>query len=114
LTNLRALTEVVPRVVVGGNALLALAIGLVVAVTVPAYFRPMYSNSLGFVLLGVGLATVLMAFALTEVAIRIMRRGGGRRLGVGLTLCATAVLVEFVSVWIVLIGPALVTFVSTG
>jgi hypothetical protein len=114
LENSRPLTEVVPRIVAGGIGGLAVALGLVIALTGPGYFKPMYSTRAGLVLLGIGLAAILTALAVTEVAIRIMRRGGRQRLALGLLVWLIAFLIEFVALWIVLIGPAVLTLLAPG
>ena len=92
---------------------LPVALGLFMAVVSPSYFRPMLSAPLGIAMLAAGVIVVAAGLALTEVMGRLMRRGRGRLLA-GMALMCGLVLLEFIPMWIVLLGPAVLILTNPG
>ena len=84
---------------------LPVALGLFMAVVSPGYFRPMLFAPLGIAMLAAGVIVVAAGLALTEVMGRLISRGGGR-LVAGIALMCGLVLLQFIALWIVLLGPA--------
>jgi len=77
----------------------------VMALVTPTYFGPMLSLG-GVVLFAVAIASLGASVALAAVARRFARPTRGALLaGQGIVLLA--VLVQFVALWVVLLGPAL-------
>jgi hypothetical protein len=91
--------------------LFPLGLALLMFVVTPTYFRPMWSSSLGIGLLVGGLVLVGGGYGATELAVRWMKRGGWR-LGLGITVIVVAYFVQFVTLWIILLGPALLILLS--
>lgn len=90
---------------------LPVLIGVLIAVLNRTYFRPMVTTRTGLVLLAAGVVVILAAVALTEVAVWLMR-GPRWGLAAGIGLWFVAFLLDFVAVWLVLLGPALVILMS--
>lgn len=86
-------------------------LAIFMAVVTPVYFRPMLFEPLGIAMLALGVIIVGAGFALTEVGGRLMRRGRGG-LVAGIALMCALVLVDFVALWIVLLGPAVLILLS--
>jgi hypothetical protein len=86
-------------------ALLPVGIAVVMTLVTPTYWRPMFSLA-GLGLLAVGIAAIGVSVALATVARRFARPTRGALLaGLGITM--VAFLVQFVALWVVLLGPAL-------
>jgi hypothetical protein len=81
------------------------AVGL--AVFEPEYWQPMHSTVLGWVLLFVAVNVVGISIGLTELGRRMMRRGGGW-LAAGLMMLVATFLVQFIAIWLVMLGPAVI------
>ena len=92
-------------------ALLPVGIAVVIAVITPTYWRPMFSVA-GLGLVGAGLAAIGFSLALAAVARRFARPSRGALLA-GLGIVLVALLVQFFALWIVLLGPALLTVLSS-
>jgi hypothetical protein len=87
-------------------------IGVLMFIVTPTYWRPMLSAPLGFELLAVGLVVIAGGLVLTEVAGRLMRRGGGALAG-GILLIICTFFLQFITIWIILLGPALIILSTT-
>jgi hypothetical protein len=89
---------------------LPLGLALFMAALTPSYYRPMLSI-LGLAMISAAVLIVAGGFALTYVASGLMRRGGvGLPAGVGLLL--GIYFLTFVTLWIFLLGPAIVILVT--
>lgn len=86
-------------------ALLPVGIAVVMTLTTPTYWRPMFSLA-GLGLLAAGIASIGVSVALAAVARRLARPSRGALLA-GLGIIMVAFLVQFVALWVVLLGPAL-------
>lgn len=86
-------------------------LGVLLAILTPTYWPPMLSAPLGIAILSVGVIVVAGGFALTEVADRLMRRGAGG-LAAGIALMAVTFFLQFITLWIVLLGPAILILVN--
>jgi hypothetical protein len=89
-----------------------LALALLLAVITPTYWGPMLSAATGIGLLVAGVVAIGIGAALTEVARRLVRPSRGRLLA-GLGILTVAFLIQFVTLWIVLLGPALILLSNT-
>jgi hypothetical protein len=89
-----------------------LGLGVLLAILTPTYWRPVLSSALGIAILTAGAIVIAGGFVLTEVAGRLMRRGGGR-LAAGVGLLAGTFFLQFITLWIVLLGPAILILVNT-
>ncbi len=88
-----------------------IAIAVVLAVEVPNYWSPMFSSPIGLVLLGLAIGTVGISVGLVLLARRVAGPSRGRLLaGVGIVLLVFVT--QFVTLWIVFLGPALVILLS--
>ena len=89
-----------------------LPVGIVIVMTLitPTYWRPMFSLG-GLVLLTAGIAAVGVSIALAAVARRFARPTRGALLA-GLGIIMVAFLVQAFTVWVVLLGPALLILVN--
>ena len=98
--------------VVGMLCWALLPVGLVILMTLinPTYWRPMFSVG-GLGLIAVGLIAIGISLVLAAVARKLARPSRGRLLA-GLGLILAAFLVQFVTLWVVLIGPALLVILS--
>lgn len=84
-----------------------IAFAVVLAFVAPTYWSSMYSSPIGFVLLGMAVVAVGISVGLSLLARRVAGPSRGRLLaGVGILLLAF--LTQFVTLWIVFLGPALV------
>ena len=92
--------------------LFPLGLGLLLALLAPSYWRPVLSAPLGLAILTGGLIVIAGGFALIEVAGRLMRRGHGG-LAAGIAILACTFFLQFITLWIVLLGPAIVILVNT-
>ena len=90
-------------------ALLPVGTAVVIALIAPTYWRPMFSWA-GLILLAVGAAAIGVSLALAAVARRFAR--GALLAGLGVIM--VAILVEFSSLWVVLLGPALLILLTPG
>jgi hypothetical protein len=102
----------VDRAVVGMLcwALLPVGIAVVMTLVTPTYWRPMFSLA-GLGLLAAGIAAIGVSVALAEVARRFARPTRGALLA-GLGIIMVAFLVQFFTLWVVLLGPALLTLLN--
>jgi len=88
------------------SALIPVGIAVVMTLVTPAYWRPIFSLA-GLGLSALGIASIGASVALASVARRFARPTRGALLG-GLGIVVVAFLVQFVALWVVLIGPALI------
>jgi hypothetical protein len=86
-------------------ALLPVGIAIVMFLITPTYWRPMFSLP-GLGLLAAGIASIGVSVALAAFARRFARPTRGPLLA-GLGIIMVAFLVQFVALWVVLLGPAL-------
>lgn len=86
-------------------------LGLLMAILTPTYWGPMLSTPLGIAMLSAGVIEVAGAFVVTEVAGQLMRRGT-RGIAAGIALVAITFFLQFITVWIVLLGPAILILVN--
>ncbi len=95
--------------VVGMFCWVIFPIGLAVllAVIEPTSWGPMFSTTTGRGLLAAGAVGIGIGVALTEVARRLVRPSRGALLA-GVGIITLAFLIQFFTLWIVLLGPALV------
>lgn len=106
-------TRVFDWVVVGVICWVFFPIGLAVVLEVvaPTYWGPMFSSAVGIGLLGAGVVAIGIGIALAVVARRVVKPSRGRLLaGIGIIL--VAFVTQFFTLWIVLLGPALVILLS--
>jgi hypothetical protein len=84
-----------------------IALAVLMAFITPTYWYPMFSTALGIGLLAAGVGATAIGLALTWVARRLVRPSRGALLAaVGIML--VAFLTQFVTWWIVLLGPAII------
>ena len=87
------------------------ALAVVMAIVTPTYWGPMFSTRGGIGMLGAGLIAIAIGGALALVARSVARPSRGSLLaGVGILL--VAFLIQFFTLWIVLLGPALIILLS--
>lgn len=101
--SLQTFLEVVPRATLVFPVLFA----VVFVLLAPNYFQPMLSTQVGLWLLGAAVVVLAAVFGISELAVRLMR-GRGLSLALGIVVWAGAFLLDFVALWIVLLGPAIV------
>ena len=90
--------------------LLPIPIGIAMFVFAPSYTGVLVRSAVGFVALLLAVAVMACGYALTEVAIRMWRKG---RVGLGaLVAVASLVFLAFPALWLVLLGPALVILIQ--
>jgi hypothetical protein len=89
-----------------------LTVGIVVVMTLitPTYWRPMFSLA-GFGLSAVGIAAIGVSVALAAFARRFARPTRGALLA-GLGIITVAFLFQFFTLWVVLLGPALLILLN--
>jgi hypothetical protein len=109
-----ALPDLVTLAVIGMRLWVLFPVGLAVVLTIltPSYWRTFLSAPLGIAILTAGLIVIAGGFVLTEVAGRLMRRGQGG-LVAGIALLVGTFFLQFITLWIVLLGPAIVILFST-
>lgn len=78
----------------------------------PTYFRPMFTSIVGWVMIFVAASLIGGGFHLTRLATRWMARGRAY-MAVGMGIIVIAFLVQFVTYWIVLLGPAVLIVMSS-
>lgn len=84
-----------------------IAIAVVLAFEAPTYWSSMYSSPIGLVLLGIAVVAIGISVGLWLLARRVAGPSRGRLLaGIGILLLAFVT--QFVTLWIVFLGPALV------
>ena len=84
----------------------SIAFAVALAVDAPTYWEPMFSTAAGIGLLVAGLFVIATGIALALVARKVARPSRGRLLAsVGIILLAF--LLQFFTLWIVMLGPAL-------
>jgi hypothetical protein len=100
-------------VVVGMFCWVAFPIALagLMAVITPTYWGPMFSTAIGLGLLVAGVAAIGIGAALTEVARRLVGPTRGRLLA-GVGILAAAFVIQFFTLWVVFLGPALLILLS--
>jgi hypothetical protein len=86
--------------------LLPVGVAVVMTLSAPTYWRPMFST-MGLGLLAGGIAAIGVSVALAAVARRFARPTRGALLA-GLGIVMVALLVQFIALWVVLLGPALI------
>src|SRR5437879_11932678 len=91
-------------------ALLPVGIAVVLTLTAPTYWRPMFSL-LGLGLLAAGIAAIGISLGLAAVAQRFARPTPGALLA-GLGIIMVGVLVQSFTLWVVLLGPALLLLLN--
>jgi hypothetical protein len=92
-------------------ALLPVGIAVVMALITPTYWRPMFSVG-GLGLVAAGVAAIGLSLVLAAVARRFARPSRGALLA-GLGIVLVAFLVQFFALWVVLLGPALLTILGS-
>jgi hypothetical protein len=102
------MTHALDWAVIGMLCWALLPVGLTVVMTLitPSYWRPMLSLE-GLGLLAAGIAAIGVSVALAAFARRFARPTRGALLA-GLGIIMVAFLVQFVALWVVLLGPALI------
>jgi hypothetical protein len=100
------------RAVIGMLCWALLLVGIVVLMTVitPAYWRPMFSLA-GLGLLAAGISAIGVSVALAAVARRFATPTRGALLA-GLGIITVAFLFQFFSLWVVLLGPAMLILLN--
>ena len=91
-------------------ALLPVGIVVVMTLITPTYWRPMFSLG-GLGLLAAGIAAIGISVGLAAVARRFARPTPGALLA-GLGIIMVGVLVQFFTLWVVLLGPALLILLN--
>jgi hypothetical protein len=91
--------------------LVPIALAVVMAIASPTYWGPMFSTSGGRGLLGAGLLAVAIGGGLALVARRLARPSRGSLLA-GAAILMVAFVIQFLTLWIVLLSPALIILVS--
>src|ERR1700694_1441272 len=91
-------------------ALLPVGIAVVMTLITPTDWRPMFSLA-GLGLLVAGIAAIGVSVALAAVARRFARPTRGALLA-GLGIIMVAFLVQFFTLWVVLLGPALLILLN--
>ena len=86
-------------------------IGVVIAIVAPTYWGPMFTTTIGIGLLIVAVVAIGISLALAQVARRVARPSRGALLA-GLAIILLAFLIQFITLWVVLLGPALVILLS--
>jgi hypothetical protein len=93
--------------------LIPVGLAVVFAIIEPTYWGPMFSTTTGILLLAVGVVAIGVSVALAEVARRVARPSRGALLaGVGIIMVAFTI--QFFTLWIVLLGPALIIVLVPG
>ena len=96
--------------ILGFFSLAWLGLALVIAggmfLVTPTYFRPMFSSPAGWLMILVAAVLIAGGVLLTLLAMRWMKRGGGY-LAAGIVVIVVVFFVQFITLWIVLLGPAL-------
>ena len=107
-------TRVLDKAVIGMLCWALLPVGIVVVITLitPSYWRPMFSLG-GVGLFALAIASVGVSVALSAVARRFARPTRGAGLA-GLGIVMAAFLVQFVALWVALLGPALLILSNPG
>jgi hypothetical protein len=102
------MTHALDWAVIGMLCWALLPVGLTVVMTLitPSYWRPMLSLE-GLGLVAAGIAAIGVSVALAAFARRFARPTRGALLA-GLGIIMVAFLVQFVALWVVLLGPALI------
>jgi hypothetical protein len=100
------------RAVIGMLCWTLLTVGIVVVMTLitPTYWRPMFSLA-GLGLLAVGIAAIGISVALAAFARRFARPTRGALLA-GLGIIMVAFLLQFCTLWVVLLGPAVLILLN--
>jgi len=88
-----------------------IAIAVMLAVLAPNYWDPMFSSVIGLVVLGAGLISIGIGVGLVLLARRVAGPSR-RRLLAGVGIALLAFVTQFVTLWIVFLGPALVILLS--
>ncbi len=91
-------------------ALLPVGLTVVMTLITPSYWRPMLSLG-GLGLLAAGIAAIGVSVALAAFARRFARPTRGALLA-GLGIIMVAFLVQFVALWVVLLGPAMLILLN--
>jgi hypothetical protein len=100
--------------VVGMLCWTLLTVGIVAVMTfiTPTYWSPMFSLA-GLGLVAAGIAAIGISVALAAVARRFARPTRGALLA-GLGIIIVALLLQFFTLWVVLLGPALLIVLNPG
>ena len=85
-------------------AVLPVGLAIVMAVITPTYWRPMFSVA-GVVLLTLGIVAIAVSIGLAAIVQRFARPTRGAVLA-GLGLVTVALIVQFLTLWVVMLGPA--------
>ena len=81
-------------------------VGVLMAILDPGYLRPMFTSLVGVAVLGGVVIFVGGCVAMTLIARGWMTKGGGW-LAAGVVALIAVMLLQFVTTWVVLLGPAL-------
>ena len=76
------------------------------AIITPTYFEPMFASVVGWLMLAVGATIVGGGAVVSLLAVTWMKRGGGF-MAAGIVVLIVVFLAQFFTLWIVLLGPAL-------
>jgi hypothetical protein len=92
---------------------LPVALAVILAIVNPTFWHPMFSTTTGLILLGLGAGGIGVSVALAEVARRVARPIRGALLA-ALGIIFVAFTIQFFTLWVVFLGPALVIVSSSG
>ena len=84
-------------------------VGLFVFFLTPTYFRPIFESSVGLLLLGVLVGAIGAGYPVLRLAVRLFRNRSG---GLGFLVLAVYAMFWGFALWIVLIGPAILTLLQ--
>lgn len=91
--------------------LFPIALAVVMAIVTPTYWGPMFSTRAGIGMLGAGLLAIAIGGALALIARKLAKPSRGSLLA-GVAILLVAFLIQFFTLWVVLLGPALIILVS--
>jgi hypothetical protein len=91
--------------------LFPIALAVVMAIVTPTYWGSMFSTRAGIGLLGAGLLAIAIGGAPALIARKVARPSRGSLLA-GVAILLVAFLIQFFTLWVVLLGPALIILLS--
>jgi len=96
-------------IVLGVVAVSPTFIGLIMFFVTPTYFRPMFENVVSLVLLGLFFAAIGAGYVLLRFAAGLFLKGSA---ALGVLLLAVYTMFWGLALWIVLIGPAVLSLLQ--